>query len=87
MSSDLRDEKADYVRAYKAEYAAYVASGDTERATAVAELLVSLGEGPKKSAPEKKSEPVVVETADEPVMPERAVEQVRHGRARKPSGN
>lgn len=79
--SDQRDEQADYLAAYKAEYEAYKSSGDTERAAAVAAVLADLDKGSKKA---KKAEPVV-ETADEPVAPERAVESVRHGRARKPS--
>lgn len=42
-SSTSRDINNDFLNAYKEEYAAYVAAGDTDRAGQVADVLAGLG--------------------------------------------
>lgn len=55
-NNDIRDIQADYLEAYKAEYALYRGAGLDEKADAVAEVLEGLGHPVKakaKKAPAK----------------------------------
>ena len=71
----VRDEAADYRRAYQAEYEAYKANGLEERAAAVAEVLRGFD----------RPEPLMVkETVVEERLPERAVEEAPKRRGRPP---
>lgn len=81
----MRDSKADYLAAYIAEYEAYKAAGEKERAAATAVVLRKLGHNVNPPTPPKPRKEVPVETKVEEPPLERAVDEQPKRRVGRPT--